>query len=111
MVSDVDARNAALNFDTACLDIYGFGGRSASDGVDADDIGRLVGGQMVGMRQSTAADLIRLGADAPWSQVPIDARLEDAAPGTQLYVDAGSLLDHFRLIGNVGPAVATKLLT
>jgi hypothetical protein len=110
LISNLDAMEAAMNVDTACLDIYDFGGRSAPDGVDANDIGRLVSGQMVGMRQSTAADLIRLGSTAPWSLVPIDARLEEAAPGTQLYADAGSLLDHFRLISNVGPAIATKLL-
>jgi hypothetical protein len=110
VVSDVDAMNAALNFDANCLDIYDFGGRSAPDGVDANDIGRLVGSHMVGLGQSAAAELIRLGPTAPWAKAPIDARLEDAAPGTQLYLAAGRLLDHFRLVDGVGPAVATKLL-
>ena len=97
-VSDADALTAALAFDEACLANYDFGGTSATDGVDLADIGRLIGSQMVGMAQSEAAALIAAGAGATWHKVPIDARLEEAAPGTPLFVAAMELYDYFQAI-------------
>ncbi len=109
-VSDKDALVAVLNSDEACLDIYDLGGASTSNRVDAIDIGRLVASQMVGMKQSAAAEMVRASASAPWSAVPVDARLENAAPGSQLYLNACSLFDHFTAIKDVGPAITSKML-
>jgi len=110
VVSEENARRAVLNFDEACLDIYDLGGTSAPNRVEPVDIGRLVASQMVGIKQSAAAEMIRVSDSAPWSKVPVDGRLEDAAPGTPLYANACELLDYFRDIKDVGPAIATKML-
>jgi hypothetical protein len=109
-VSDADALVAALDFDETCLANYDFAGLSAYDGVDVTDIGRLIGSQMVGMAQSEAAALIAGSPGAPWHKVPIDARLEEAAPGTPLFAAAMELYDYFQAIAGIGPAKATKLL-
>jgi hypothetical protein len=90
-LSDADALTAALAFDEACLANYDFGGMSTPDGVDVSDIGRLIGSQMVGFTMEVAAKLIRLGTDAPWAAIPIDARLQDAAPGSELGDAAAAL--------------------
>jgi hypothetical protein len=110
IVSDADALAAALDFDEACLANYDFGGTSAPDGVDAADIGRMVGSRMVGLNAHEAAELIQQGSSAPWHGVPIDARLEDATPGSPLYDSAMTLFDHFQAISGVKAAKATKLL-
>jgi hypothetical protein len=108
-VSDADALTAALDFDGACLANYDFGGTSAPDTVDTADIGRLIGSRMVGINAREAAQLIRLGPTAPWHDVPIDARLEDAAPGSTLFDAAMALREHFKFKG-VKDAKVTKLL-
>ena len=110
-LSDSDALKEALAFDPACLANYDFAGTSAPDGMDVSDIGRMVGSRMVGMNASEAAELIRLGPNAPWHRVPIDARFEDAAPGSSLFDAAMALLDHFQSISGVKAAKATKLLS
>lgn len=46
---------------------------------------------MVEVTNAVANELIRLGPSAPSAEVPIDARLEDAAPGTAL-LDAAARL-------------------
>jgi hypothetical protein len=109
-VSDADALTAALHFDQACLANYDFGGTSAPDTVDTADIGRLIGSRMVGMNAREAAELIRLGPSAPWHDVPIDARLEDAAPASALFGAAAALREHFKSIKGVRDAKVTKLL-
>ena len=109
-VNDDAALVAALDFDEACLANYDFGGTSAPDTVDISDIGRMIGSRMVGMNALEAAELIRLGPSAPWHGVPIDARLEDAAPGTKLFGAAMALRAHFEAISGVKEAKATKLL-
>lgn len=109
-VSDSNAMNAALAFDGACLASYDFGGSSAADTVDAADIGRMIGSRMVGMSAIEAAELIRLGSTAPWRGVHIDARLEDAPPGSSLFDAATALRAHFESISGVKAAKSTKLL-
>jgi hypothetical protein len=109
-VSDADGLTAALAVDEACLANYDFGGTSAPDTVDVDDIGRMIASQMVGMTAKEAAELIRLGPTAPWHTVPIDARLEDAEPDGPLFAAATALRMHFEAISGVKEAKATKLL-
>lgn len=109
-VSDAEALTAAMGFDEACLANYDFGGTSAPDTVDIADIGRMIGSRMVGMYALEAAELIRLGPSAPWHGVPIDARLEDAAPGSPLFDASMALRMHFESISGVKEAKGTKLL-
>jgi Family of unknown function (DUF6308) len=110
IVSDGEALAAALVFDDACLANYDFGGMSAPDSVDISDIGRMVGSRMVGMTAIEAAAIIRHGPSAPWHCVPIDARLEDASPGSPLHAAATALRVHFEAISGMKGAKATKLL-
>ena len=110
LVSDDDSFCAALAFDPACLANYDFAGTSPPDTVDACDIGRMIGSRMVGMTSIEAAELIRLGPSAPWHAVPIDARLEDAAPNSNLLAAAEALRAHFESIHRVKAAKSTKLL-
>jgi hypothetical protein len=109
-VSDAYALDAVLAFDEACLAHYDFGGNSVPDRVDAADIGRLVGSQMVGVSMKVAATLIELGETAPWAAVPIDARLEDAGPKTELLAAAEALRSHFEHVKHIKSAISTKLL-
>ncbi len=81
----------------------------------------MVGSGMVEVKNAVTAELIRLGPSAPWAEVPIDARLEDAAPGTAL-LDAAARLrvavgymnamstsgDHGQILTAVGQFLGTR---
>lgn len=109
-VSNANALAAALAFDAHTLLTYDFGAGAPPDAVTTADVGRLIGSHMVGFSQPVAVKLIQDGATAPWHHVPIDARIQDAPPGSPLYVAAMELLDHFQAIRGVKGAIATKLL-
>src|SRR6202044_642319 len=93
-----------------CLARYDFGGTSRPDEVDTADIGRMVGSRMVGVSMRGGAKLIGLGPSAPWAEVPIDARLEEAGPGTSLLSAAVALRAHFENSKGIKSAISTKLL-
>ncbi|MCL4544747.1 MAG: DUF6308 family protein [Chloroflexi bacterium] len=97
-------------FPQATLERYDFAGGGGWNGVDGSDIGRLIASGMVGFATRVADALVAAGTDAPWQGLPIDARLEDATPGSALQTAGVALHDYFDACPGVGWGIASKLL-
>ncbi|WP_328992679.1 DUF6308 family protein [Kribbella sp. NBC_01245] len=73
------------------------------------DMGRLVL-MNTNLSATDVPRLLAVDARTEFSAVPVDARLEDAAPGSPLLAAAERLYDRFRIGAGIGPAKRSKLL-
>ena len=96
-------------YPAAVVERYDFGTVSGPSAITTLEIGLLVGAKMVGLTMAEARHLIDIAPTAPWHRVPIDARLEDAPPNSQLYFGACQLYEHFKAPG-ISDAKISKLL-
>ncbi|MHB8290509.1 MAG: DUF6308 family protein [Acidimicrobiales bacterium] len=108
-VSVSDALALVTRFPANTVERYDFGPSSGPNAVTSLEVGQLVAGEMVGLSMSDASQLVERAKTAPWHWVPIDARLEDALPTSDLYQAACELYDHFN-VPNIKDAKISKLL-
>jgi hypothetical protein len=73
------------------------------------DIGRLVL-MNTNLKANDVPRLLAVDAAAAFSAVPVDARLEDAAPGSKLLENANRLYECFRIGHGIQTAKCSKLL-
>lgn len=108
-MSVTEAVALVTGFSKSVVERYDFGPSASVNRVTSIEVGCLVTSRMEALDMRDAEVLVSRSPDAPWEAVPLDARLEDAAFGTDLYDAACRLYDHFRVPG-VNHAKVSKLL-
>ncbi|HEX3426259.1 MAG TPA: DUF6308 family protein [Acidimicrobiales bacterium] len=102
------AVSSLLNYPQTTIRFFDLGPVSPPNAVMPTDIGRLI--VIEPLQQRVAVGLLLAEESAPWGLVGDEERLEDAAPGGELYARADRLFRHFDDVPGVSYAIASKLL-